>query len=767
MRPDSSFNVGWTQEWTSLKRLRKNKCINVREVVRGPFSSPRLLKTRPFVAFSSCQRQEKNYFDLPRGIPDTWREYLISKGFCTTSEAYVLQKNLIPSCIRYFATERLWNDTSLSFIQGIPDPWKSRSFDRRQPAKCSRPRFPRAKNVRSMRTTYTYDGDDEAEIERSERCQFNKDRIDDKKDPTQEGHGESNYPLIEETFKDNFEAKKTAERHSSRFPFDKESQISSRSKRRENTKHDQYTEIDLGKARKITSNKHIKKDRLKDEKQLIPKNNKTITKKIFKDLKNKTITKMGVQTVPINVADGATQTGIPLKDKTVQEEGSFSKKHVEINTKPYADDTVCCNCILRGYILSSMHCFSNFTNLWKDIDLSNRVLCQECENSYCKRKSEKLITSTKKLEFCTPDPKKCSKRVYTTQKEIYKRTKQKLRVCVQKARKRLAARDRPDRCVQTKDAIVSKQELKLMCYHCNSPYLKIASISANTSGRNTYSCICRTAASKLKTVQHKIRDHVTKRSITKRGKNCSYTCSESKRYVSKCDLDCTSPSVVIKWRNNVVEKNNSGFLKENDHDNTMHGNVVTDVTTNIKEMLKDASSNQLFTDDIKKERCENEPLGDDSCNVVNKNKEMDKQTNTVINENEEIEVAQFQYSKSDKTLWYSVSDSGECADLSDNIADAGFNVTTQDRLSVTSITSTQQLDNAISTKRHYQKKKSRKPCHARYKSAGGITSDFKQSLEFGSNFPVTSYNDVPCSSTDKKSKIHEELIGIRKKKGKY
>ncbi|KAK9301074.1 hypothetical protein QLX08_006414 [Tetragonisca angustula] len=530
MRPDCSFNVGWTQEWTSLKRLRKNKCIDVREVVRGPFCSPRLLKTRPFVAFSSCQRQEKNYFDLPRGIPDTWREYLISKGFCegSTSEAYVLQKNLIPSCIRYFATDRLWNDTSLSFIQGIPDPWKSRSFYRRQLAKCSRPRFSRAKNVCSTRAAYMYDGDDEAEIESSERCQFNKDRIDDKKDPLQEGHGVSNYSLIEEIFKDNFEAKKTAERYSSRFPFDKESKISSRSERR--AKRDQYTEIDLGKARKITPSKHTKKDRLKDEKQLTPKKNKTIAKKIFKDLKNKTITKKGVQTVPINVADGATQTGILLKDKTVQEKGSFSKKHVEINNKPYADDAVCCNCILRSYILSSMHCFSNFTNLWKDMDLSSRVLCQECENTYCKRKSEKLITPTKKLEFCTPDPKKCN-RVYATQNEIYKRTKQKLRVCVQKARKRLAARDTPDRCVQTQDAIVSKQELKLMCYRCNSPYLKIASISANTSGRNKRPCICRTASSKPKIVQHKIGDHVTKRSITKRGKNCSYTCSENKRKV--------------------------------------------------------------------------------------------------------------------------------------------------------------------------------------------------------------------------------------------
>ncbi|CAD1472420.1 unnamed protein product, partial [Heterotrigona itama] len=722
MRPDCSINVGWTQEWTSLKRLRRNKYIDVREVVRGPFSSPRLLKTQPFVAFSSCQQRE-NYFDLPRGIPDTWREYLISKGFCTASEAYVLQKNLIPSCIRYLATDRLWNDTSLSFIQGIPDPWKSR-----QPTKYSRPRFPRAKDIPSTRIAYTYDGDDEAEIERSERCQFNKDRIDDKKDPPREGHRESNYPLIEETFKDNVEARKTAERYSNRLPFDKESEISSRNKRRGNAKHNQYTEIDLENVRKITSNKSIRKD-----------------------LKSKTITKKGVQTVPTNVADEATQTGILLKDKITQEDGPFSKKHVQINTQPYTDDTVCCNCMLRGHILSNMHCFPNFANLWKDVDLSNRVLCQECENIYCRRESEKLIIPTKKLEFCTPGPKKYSKRsqrVCMTQKEIYKRTKQKLRVCMQNARKRLAVRDRPDDCMQTKDAIVSKQELKLMCYHCNSPYLKIASISANTSGRDARPCICRTASSKLKTVQHKIGDHVTKHSIRKRRKNCT-CCSESKRYISKCGLDCTSsPSVVIKWKNNVLAgKIHSGFSKGNNHDDTMHGNVVT---ADIKGMVKDASGNQLFADGIREERCEKEPEeGDYSCNVVNKNKEMDKQANTAINANEEkIEAAQFQHSKSDKTLWYSVSDSGECADLSDNIADAGFNVTAQDRFSVTSITSTQQLDNAISTKRHYQKKRSRRPCHARCKSSGGIASDFKQNLEFGSNFPiVTSCNNVPCSST--------------------
>ncbi|PBC26175.1 hypothetical protein APICC_09519 [Apis cerana cerana] len=168
MCPDSNFNIctGWTQEWISSKKLQKDKHLDIQEIVRGPFSSPRLLKTCPLIVFSSCPQQneniEKNYCNIRRGIPDTWKEYLACKGFCNTIEKYILQKNLISSCVRYFATDKIWTDTGLHFTQGIPDPWKCKSLTTSQCIKYPRAQYSRAKNICSTRKANTYDGDDEA-----------------------------------------------------------------------------------------------------------------------------------------------------------------------------------------------------------------------------------------------------------------------------------------------------------------------------------------------------------------------------------------------------------------------------------------------------------------------------------------------------------------------------------------------------------------------------------------------------------------------------
>lgn len=81
----------------------------------------------------------------------------------------------------------------------------------------------------------------------------------------------------------------------------------------------------------------------------------------------------------------------------------------------------------------------------------------------------------------------------------------------------------------------------------------------------------------------------------------------------------------------------------------------------MQKMQKNLQCNQLFIDNEKNEKkCKKKILKDKCFNVVN----------TATNTNEEIKVQfskQIQCSKLDKTL-YSVTDSGEYADISDNIS---------------------------------------------------------------------------------------------------
>ena len=609
MYPDCSINIytGWTQKWTSPKRFKKKKYIDIHEVVRGPFSSPRLISTQPFITFSSYQQRE-NYSDVRRGIPDTWKEYLISKGFCKGfgTKAYVLQKNLIPFCTRYIITDRLWNDTRLSFIQGIPDPWKTRTLHRSESSKYSRSRFSRAKNICSTQFACVYDGDDEAEIERGVPCQFNKDHIDDKKDPPQEGHRVSNYSLIERTFKDNLEGvRKKEKRYTSQLSFQKDSKLSNRRKPTERVKHDQCTETVVEKTRpksqeiisnknlnRHTHSKHHKKVQLKDKKQFASKN----------DLENGTITEKEGQATSKNAADGIAQTSIILKDKIGEAQESFPRKHIDANTQMYPNNIACCNCILHNYMLSSIHYFRNCTSPLKDVSLSNSVLCQECENIYRKRKPEKLISPTKKLEFCTSDPKTYTKhkqRVYMKREKNYEWTKQKLCTCMQKMRKQFGEQNRLDHRIRTKDAIVPKQELNLMCYYCNSPDLKIEKICGNTSGRNTRSCIGKKTSIRPRNEQNKIRDCVTKHLITKSRRNFipgskkhSYTCIGNKRHVSKRHLDWASPSMTAKWGHNMAKKKDCEFSKKNNcHDKMLK---VETERTRIDKETKGNESTETF-----------------------------------------------------------------------------------------------------------------------------------------------------------------------------
>lgn len=119
--------TGWQHEWVSPKRLNRNNPIKIREVVRGPFYSPKLLKISPFVRISSSEnncdatRYKKTY----GGIPDPWTECLAIKGYCR-NEKYdqILKRSCVSRCMRFWITEKVWKKMGLPFIQGIPDPDK-------------------------------------------------------------------------------------------------------------------------------------------------------------------------------------------------------------------------------------------------------------------------------------------------------------------------------------------------------------------------------------------------------------------------------------------------------------------------------------------------------------------------------------------------------------------------------------------------------------------------------------------------------------------
>lgn len=690
MCPDSNFNIytGWTQEWISSKRLQKDKHLDIQEIVRGPFSSPKLLKTRPFIVFSSCPQQngkiKKNYCNIRRGIPDTWKEYLACKGFCNTIEKYILQKNLISSCVRYFATDKIWTDTGLHFTQGIPDPWKCKALTTTQCIKYPRTQYSRAKNICSTRMANIYDGDDEAEIELNE--QFNKDHIDNKKDSLQEEQNKSNPPISNKEFKilkNNIEeeVKREEKKNTNQLVLDKNSKlVSNQKKHREKikTENTKFNKTIL-KPQEIISNKNKKKNSKIQTKRNENKNIKiNIDEKQFSskihsnNLKIKTNNKKEVQTNPTRVANEAVQTNTIQKEKTKQVQESFFVNQGNPNT-------VCCNCILQNYILSSMKYFSNFANILKGINLSNHVLCQDCENIYCRNNSKRLISAVKELEFCTPDPEK-----YSKQKKIYNWTKLKLCTCMQKAKKQFEKRNKLEKCMKTKNSIISKQNLKLICHHCDSPYLKIIKINnANTYDRKTYSCVCKKTLNASKNEQNKTKDYTLQHSIAKRrnrdSKKC-YTCNEN----NKNDLEWTSHLMTTECVKDRIKICDHRFPKKNNYDNNIlkleipeirinkeediqncsqiyDGNMIYENIIKMQKMQKNLQCNQLFIDNEKSEKkCRKKILKDKCFNVIN----------TATNTNEEIKVQfskQIQCSKIDKTL-YSITDSGEYADISDNIS---------------------------------------------------------------------------------------------------
>ncbi|XP_024942731.1 uncharacterized protein LOC112494630 [Cephus cinctus] len=118
---------GWRHEWVSPERLTPGGSLGVHEIIRGPFSSPRLLKTSPFVFVSSAPVKDTSLCSIKgerRGIPDPWKEYLALKGLRGKLEKNRAKSGLNLGCHGTRITETVWKDLGLSLAQGIPDPWK-------------------------------------------------------------------------------------------------------------------------------------------------------------------------------------------------------------------------------------------------------------------------------------------------------------------------------------------------------------------------------------------------------------------------------------------------------------------------------------------------------------------------------------------------------------------------------------------------------------------------------------------------------------------
>nr|XP_012147208.1 PREDICTED: uncharacterized protein LOC105663362 isoform X1 [Megachile rotundata] len=118
-------------------------------------------------------------------------------------------------------------------------------------------------------------------------------------------------------------------------------------------------------------------------------------------------------------------------------------------------------------------------------------------------------------------------------------------------------------------------------------------------------------------------------------------------------------------------------------------------------------------------------------------------TNTMFVEGKD-NITQFQQVRFDPTLQYVVTDSGEYADVSDNFIDDDTNNSSQDRLSVTSITFMRQLKNAIPIRKLYRKRKLRKIYRFRQKMSRNNMFDFEQVSNIEDNMMNDNKNDLDC-----------------------
>ncbi|XP_012147209.2 uncharacterized protein LOC100883599 isoform X2 [Megachile rotundata] len=502
---------GWTQKWMCPKKIQKNNDLYIREIVRGPFSSPKLLVSQPFIELSTCQRQavnvNENRNDLRHGIPNAWKEYLARKGYCNSIETRVLQKNLIPSYVRSFATDRIWNELGLPLVQGIPDPWKCKFLFQRRSVKCLQRRCAYNNKI-SAQIACIYDGDDEAEIEHSAKRQFNKDR-----DPHHDENKELFFSRIKkmapEKSKNNFKKVK-----SNISKLDDESPIDKNSTRIQHGRPMQKFKSDFSTKRNVSTSQTI-----------------NCVKKEAK------FTQMDV---------------IPIKKKLVQTPNKYidTRTQTENNRKKNVQNIVCCNCTIPNHVYSNIKNCPQRASSCQQLNASNLVLCQNCENIFYKRDSQ--VNNTMKTKTtCVRSSKNIGQYKTMSQKKSDKRKKRKWSDCFRKGKTWF----KQENLIDAKSKICCEQDLKLVCGRCNNPYLKIASLRATVSDQKTNLCGCK------KEEENEIRNAISKHSMTRKQsdnivrccKNYLCTWTESKMYVSREDLGWTPCS--IKSGNNVLKKN--------------------------------------------------------------------------------------------------------------------------------------------------------------------------------------------------------------------
>lgn len=675
-RDSNEFTIrtGWTQEWTCPKRLRRNRALDVREIVQGPFSTPKLLRTRPFVALSPCQISDaKGNVDNDRnGIPDTWREYLASKGYCGATEARVLKKDLIPCYIRCTATCSLWNEFGLPFVQGIPDPWKSGSLLRR--SKCSRKRCVRDKKL-STRIASNYDGDDEAEVERNERKQgqSNAENTEDAKGP-EDAKPDSNFPSIKQELYKKFENTDKRIHGGKRIDLDQpvgESLKSSQTK-------DQW---------KVKSNINVR----------------SLAKKAVDNVEKMKAKELSAKEIAASPPDSSKKA-----DRTIQ------------TPRP---NVACCNCTLQNY----PRYFDDRVNKCREMNISEHVLCQDCETVYRQSVPRRLDSATKAANVCVPAPNKFLRQKIAAPEEICKWTKLKLCTCLQKAKERFHDTNRQN-YVRMRDTAASDKDLKLICCRCDCPYLRVVSNAADEE-----KCLSNTKRSsnmlqKERTMKYNEPDRISKNPPTRIQRNTGRnslngrcTCSENKRFTSKRDIERTPQSTAREWRDNM--KNVHEIPRRNKPDNTVknecvkidkggEGNVQnteTNIHGNIdklgtKKVTEDLVRSLQINVNVERREFKKESPEDYRSdrtsrmkhNLRHKNRRKKVESETLIEK-----MKRLHYSKSDKTN-YAQSDSGTYADVSDNLTylvEMNISVTARDRSPVSSVTYIQRLNNSSTIRR--------------------------------------------------------------------
>ncbi|XP_076674597.1 uncharacterized protein LOC143372355 isoform X1 [Andrena cerasifolii] len=664
----------WTQEWTCAKRLRRNKRLDVREVIRGPFSALKLLRTQPLVAISPCRGENANVANAGfsgerHGIPDAWREYIAMRRFCGATEARATQKGPMPCYVSCIATHVLWTELGLPFVQGIPDPWKSESLLQRRSVRCLCQRRTRRNGTRDA---CNYDGDDEAETERNVKRRH----CDGKKDGAQDGEDDSKlrgvewrmHQKSEDTLK---EVKGSRKKYVDQLPLAGKSRF--RSKQRKD-----------GEKGKPVDNEKVKERRTRRKGD------------------------------PSRVKYDDTR---PLQKSP--DKGNETTKSVQ-----RSPNVVCCNCPLQNYV-----------SPLQGVDTSNYVLCHRCENAR-REGTRRVDCSGKKIDVCVPDSNKSIKHKAVACEEICKRTR------MQKAKQRLDGLMVKNR-VETRSTIVCERDLKFICYHCGSPYLRI---SSNTIDRKACTAV-RNQPDKKSGNEKDVKYNRAANCLSKCPKarrqrnnarcnstNANCTCRESKRFTSKRDHERSPHSTTIEQRNDAGNKNADEIRTENERGDdaaerkgilgiggkemgdtrNASTNVYNSITRKEWRRLKRGSTrrNRFYATngDLAKGECKETPTINRNRDCVNRtrhnNESEDKEWKvecsvTSTTSDEKAGIRRSKYSRSDKNSKHTISDSGEYADGSDNLANVNISVTDQDRLSVTSITFMSRLNNTLSTKRRY------------------------------------------------------------------